>query len=348
MPMKASRVNRYVKEQKGKIRYDRKLKIHYLQLLVDPSALHTQEIRLGIDPGSTFDGFSIVSNIHHLNVELIQRPKVGRNSIRTFKERQSMNRRTRRCRLRHRKIRHDARTKKRVSPTVKANIEMREWLICKLIKLYPISTVIVEDVKFNHYKSDNGRAFSLAEQGKTQLYSFIKSLNLKLVLRDGYYTKQLRVNGFGVDLKSKRKDEKSFNAHCIDSYVLACPVKVDDKPNFEYVQVNQRVTFIEKIVKIRRLLIRHKKRIRNAKYYYRLLKGGIKEIIPVKYSSKSNICRVKPIGVNSNHPKHWEYLNNGRSLRYKYTRVRYGGTTYKGKSSYKNNEWENRTYEIIR
>ncbi len=44
MPMKATRVRKFVESGKAKIRYDRKLKIHYLQLLVDPSGEETQEI----------------------------------------------------------------------------------------------------------------------------------------------------------------------------------------------------------------------------------------------------------------------------------------------------------------
>ena len=52
MPMKSTRVKKFIDSGKGRIRYDRKLKIHYLQLLVDPSGEDTQEVHLGLDPGS--------------------------------------------------------------------------------------------------------------------------------------------------------------------------------------------------------------------------------------------------------------------------------------------------------
>ena len=103
MPMKSNRVNKFIESGKGKIRYDRKLKIHYLQLLVEPSGYRTQDITIGIDPGSSFDGFSVVSSdTHHINIELIQRAKKGKTSIKTLKKRQAETRRGRRSRLRRR------------------------------------------------------------------------------------------------------------------------------------------------------------------------------------------------------------------------------------------------------
>ena len=120
-----------------------------------------QKITLGIDPGSTFDGFSVVSkNAHHLNIELIQRHKNGKNSIKAFKKRQASNRRLRRSRLRHRRIRFDNRNSSKLPPTIQANVDFRIWLVNQLVKIYPISDVVVEDVKFNHYKFTNGSSFS--------------------------------------------------------------------------------------------------------------------------------------------------------------------------------------------
>ena len=43
-----------------------------------------------------------------------------------------------------------------------------------------------------------------------------------LELYEGYNTKKLRVNSFQIDKKAKGKDEKTFEAHCLDSFVLAC------------------------------------------------------------------------------------------------------------------------------
>jgi hypothetical protein len=172
MPMKASRVNRFVQEGKGKIRYDRKLNIHYLQLLITPSDTKTQKITMGIDPGSTFDGFSVVSSkSHQANIELIQRAKKGKTAIKTFKENQATNRRTRRGRLRSRRARFDNRSSNKLTPTIRANVEFRQWLVIRLLTLFPITHVVIEDVAANHaLLGKAGRTFSLVK--------LIKKINL--------------------------------------------------------------------------------------------------------------------------------------------------------------------------
>ena len=193
MPMKSRRVSKFIKFKLGRIRYDEKLKLHYLQLLKKPSGIETQDITLGLDPGSSFDGISVVSSdTHHCNFELIQRSKKGKTAIKFFKARQAMNRRVRRSRLRHRKIRFDNRTKLSLTPTIKANVDFRKWIITKLATIFPITKFVVEDVRFNHAKSTNGRAFSLAEQGKTELYYWIRNQGYQLELYDGFNTKKIR------------------------------------------------------------------------------------------------------------------------------------------------------------
>ncbi len=363
MPMKASRVNRFVAEGNGKIRYDRKLHIHYLQLLTPPSDWQFQKITMGIDPGSTFDGFSVVStNSHHLNIELVQRPKKGKNSIRSYKENQATNRRTRRGRLRSRRARFDNRSSEKITPTIRANVEFRQWLIEKLLKLFPISHVVIEDVKANHaLLGKAGRAFSLVEQGKTMLYEFLKSKGLDVTLYQGYNTHKLRINSFGKDPKVKTKGSKVFDAHCIDSYVMACDkevLEVTDMETGEIISkpritntapINKKVIFIEKIVKVRRRLTRTRnlyttKGNQIGPNYYRYKKGGIKEVFVCK-SNKDNIARVKPPGVTkSNHPKYWEFVDNGRATKLKCNTARFGGTTLGGHKFYDKNkkEWMNR------
>lgn len=354
MPMKSRRVSKFLKLKLGRIRYDRKLNIHYLQLLSKPSNYKIQDIALGLDPGSSFDGISVVSeDTHHLNIELIQRPKKGKTAIKTFKIRQATNRRGRKLRLRHRKIRFDNRTKSKLAPTITANIEFRKWLISKLLKIYPISKIVIEDVRFNHYKNSNGRAFSLVEYGKTELYNWIKNQCLQLELYDGYNTKKLRLNSFGGDPKCSDKGSKIFEAHCVDSFVLACnkDYKIDettgeileDEPVVtNNLIVYRPVIFIEKKVKQRRSLTKTRKRYKEKSKYYKLRKGGVKEFY-TNISSHRRLCRVKPNGEQSNHPKYWEYIDNGVSERFKCKTAPYGGTVFRGvKKFYINGEWLNR------
>ena len=359
MPMKSNRVSKFIEEGKGRIRYDRKLKIHYLQLIIEPSDEKTQEITIGIDPGSSFDGVSVVSDdTHHINIELIQRSKKGKASIKAFKMRQASNRRVRRSRLRHRRIRFDNRTSNKMAPTIKANVDFRKWAIEKLTKIFPITRVVIEDVRFNHFKNCNGRSFSLVEQGKTELYRWIKDRGLKLELYNGWNTKKLRINTFGGDPKVSDKGSKSFEAHCIDSFVLACnkehliddetgEILIDEPVAVNTLDVRKSVTFIEKIVKVRRCLTRTRKLYSSkgntiGPQYYKKLKGGIKA--PYRnISSHRNLCRVKPNDEHSNHPAQWDYIDNGFTERFKCNTAPYGGTVMRGvKKFFKEGEWQNR------
>jgi len=358
MPMKATRVNRFVAEGKGRIRYDRKINLHYLQLLVKPSGNEMQEITTALDLGSVFDGVTVTSDTcHHNNYELIQRQKQGKTSIKELKKRQAKNRRIRRLNLRHRPARFDNRTSPKLPPTIQANIDFRKWMITKLLQYFPITKIVVEDVKFNHYKSTKGKNFSLVEHGKTELYDFIRSLGVKLETYNGYDTKNIRINSFGYDPKIKTKNSQVFEAHCIDSFVLACnktnlvdmntgEVSDDQLVITNNLTICKKVTFIEKIVKVRRCLITLRKlytskdRPGGGNYYHKL-KDGIKEVYP-NFSSKPNKCRIKLPGEHSNHPKNWIYINNGKDQRFKCRVTNYGGTRINGKSFFRYNEWQNR------
>ena len=353
MPMKQTKAYWLVKNNKAKFRFNRKLNLWYLKLLVEPSGYETQEIVLGIDPGSTFDGYSLLSKLfHHLNIEYIQRPKKGKNSIKSFKKRQVENRRIRRTKLRHRPIRFDNRISNKLPPTIKANVDARKWMILQLMKYYPFTSIRVEDVKFNHKKDKLGKkrksgkakgaAFSLVEVGKQQLYTWIVQFGFQLELIEGHETHKMRVEYLdGTDVKSVDKSEKSFNAHCLDSFIIAS--KDFDK---NLIKLNTKTMFIEKIVKQRRALTRTRAKYKNESKYFRYAKGGEK-IFFTNISRKKNICRVKPEGEHSNHPKQWSYVDNGFAEKIKSNTARYGGTSFNGERKFfKNNEWMNRTIEI--
>ena len=353
MPMRQTKAYWLVKNGTAKFRYDRKLDFWYLKLLVEPSGFKTQDIVLGCDLGSTFDGFSVLSKLfHHLNVEFIQRPKKGKNSIKNFKARQADNRRVRRSRLRHRKIRFDNRVSSKLPPTIHANIESRKWLINKLIKYYPIRTIRIEDVRFNHYRdlvgknrlsgNARGASFSIVEVGKLRLYDWITDTGFNLELMDGTETHQLRVAYLdGEDVKSEDKSDKTFEAHCLDSFIIA-----SKSFDVELIELNRDTIFIEKIVKQRRYLTRTRARYKDAWRYFRYSKGGEK-VYFTNISRKRNLCRVKPEGEHSNHPKQWGYLDNGYSEKKKSNTARYGGTVFNGcKKFFINNEWVNRSIVV--
>ena len=70
MPTKWKKAKRLVKIGKAKFKYN-KIGVRYLVLKFKPSGLKTQDIHLALDPGSHFDGISVLSKFdHHENIEL--------------------------------------------------------------------------------------------------------------------------------------------------------------------------------------------------------------------------------------------------------------------------------------
>ena len=109
-------------------------------------------------------------------------------------------------------------------PSTKARWQSKLNLLKSLTTIFPISIAVVEDVKAETKpgKPKWNKSFSPLETGKKWFYSEIKSLGLDLVLKQGYETAELRtIHGL---IKSKKKLDNTFEAHCIDSWIIAASV----------------------------------------------------------------------------------------------------------------------------
>ena len=192
-------------------------------------------------------------------------------------ETRKVNRNVRRRRLWHRPTKFDNRTKKdTLTPTIQVKVNAKINLLKRLMKIYPISTIVVEDVKFNHYNDyeKKGSSFSNVETGKTKLYNWIKEQNLNLILKFGFETKAKRIEYFKKDLKLKKKSSNSFYAHCIDSFVLA----MSGLENFNG-KITEKTRFIERNYFNRRKLKQLQNKQGNLKYYKKYVKKGIENSI---------------------------------------------------------------------
>ena len=130
MPMRWKRAKKLVKNGKAKLRYN-KDGIWYLKLKFKPYGENTQDISLGIDPGTHFDGISVVSNkCHHENIELLHNKTVSKQM-----SYRSIYRRFRRSRLRHRKCKNNNRTSSKMIPTIRSMFEFRKFIINYTIML---------------------------------------------------------------------------------------------------------------------------------------------------------------------------------------------------------------------
>jgi len=176
---------------------------------------------LGVDFGTKFEGYSVVSEKEN-NLNVMWKLPDKKNIVRKMDERRQRRREKRKRNCRRRECRSLNRRKQGfIAPSQKVVVCSRLKSICELFKYYPIQKVALEDVKFNHTKKRYGANFTTIEIGKTTIYKLIKDRvgRTNLILFDGGETKQLRdKSGFK---KTHVKSLEKFSSHCIDSFVIA-------------------------------------------------------------------------------------------------------------------------------
>jgi hypothetical protein len=106
-----------------------------------------------------------------------------------------------------------------IPPSTKARWQWKLRLVHWLRRLFPISQVVVEDIKADT-KGKRGWdvRFSPLEVGKQWFYSAIRTI-AELTIFQGFETKWMR-DELGLK-KTKQKLAEVFEAHCVDSWVLA-------------------------------------------------------------------------------------------------------------------------------
>ena len=216
MPMHAARGRKLVERGEATPYWDNG--IYCIRLNKEPSNRDTQEIAVGVDPGSKKEGFTVKSEAHtYLNVQADAHSKVSkkvekrRELRRTRRSRNSPNRKNRTNRLAN-KVRLPAGTRARWD----WKLRILDWFS----KLYPITYVCVEDIKARTIKRAKkwNTSFSPLEIGKSWFYSEIQK-RWKLYTLQGWETKELR-DRLGLK-KSSAKLADIFEAHCVDSWYLA-------------------------------------------------------------------------------------------------------------------------------
>lgn len=213
MPTTPNRAKTWIKS--GKATPFWKKGLFCVRLNVEPSDRKVQTVAVGIDPGSKKEAFTVKSEVHtYLNIQADAVTWV-KDALKTRREMRRARRfRTTPCR----KPRFN-RAKGGLSPSTKARWQWKLRICNWLKKMYPITDFVVEDIK----ASTKGRrrwdaSFSPLEVGKAWFYEYLKGLGT-LTLKHGWETKELRDNA-GLK-KISNKMSESFNAHCVDSWVLA-------------------------------------------------------------------------------------------------------------------------------
>jgi hypothetical protein len=225
-----------------------KLGLFYVQLCYEQEPVN-QQLVVGVDPGSKFEGVSVVGTKDTLLNLMVEAPEHVKDAVET--------RRTMRRARRHRKWRRPKRfdnrlkRKQRIPPSTRSRWEAKARIIAQLQKILPLTDVVVEDVQAATRKGKGGQwnsAFSPVQVGKEHLYRLLREMGLTIHLNEGWQTKGLREQ-YGLK-KTKSKSRQSFESHAVDSWVLAASVSGAEKPTC------QRVWYIVPAVLHRRQLHR--------------------------------------------------------------------------------------------
>jgi len=189
-----------------------------------------QPIAVGIDPGSKWEGWSVVGTKDTVLNGMSEAPKHVKDAVEVRKNM----RRARRHRLWRREARFNNRQRNKTSlpPSTQARWGAKLRILAQLKKILPISDAVVEDVKASSKKRCKrwNSNFSPIEHGKNWFYDEVKKLGVKLHLRGGYETKELREQ-FGLK-KTSQKDKKTFESHAVDAWVMAASVSGAVKPTW--------------------------------------------------------------------------------------------------------------------
>ncbi len=222
MPCKPAKARKLLGANKAVKKWS-KLGIFYIQLAFNPKEPQVQSLVVGIDPGSKFEGISIVGrkdtvlNIMSEAVIWVKKAVETRREMR--RARRYRKTRRRECRFSNRLSNHA-----RLPPSTRARWDAKLRIIEQLKRMIPIQIAVIEDVKAETrqgQRSWNGN-FSPLETGKAFFYRRLKVLGLEIILRAGHETQKLR-ELFKLK-KLSNKSKPVFETHCVDSWVLAASV----------------------------------------------------------------------------------------------------------------------------
>lgn len=214
MPTTLSRARRWLKTKEAT--YFFKQGIFCVRLNREPSAQERPLIVIGIDPGSKKEGFTVKSESHtFLNIQsdAVQHVKEAVETRRTM-------RRSRRNRKTPCRKNRSNRARGSLPPSTKARWQWKLRIVKQLTKIFPVTDLVVEDIKARTIKGSKkwNISFSPLEVGKKWFYDELKEFG-KVHLKQGWETAQLRILA-GLS-KTKKKLDEVFEAHCVDSWVLA-------------------------------------------------------------------------------------------------------------------------------
>ena len=227
MPTTPARARLLFKQGKAKP-YWNKLGIFCIILTYEVKPAN-QDLVVGIDPGSSYEGWSVVGTKETVLNGMSEAPKHIKKAVEV---RRTMRRarRHRKCWRRPARFNNRLRGKISLPPSTFARWNAKVRILDQLLKILPISAAVVEDVATGskeHCKRWNTR-FSPVVIGKREFYRVIRGLGLNLHLRTGHETKALR-DRFGLK-KISQKSKPVFATHAVDAWAMAADVSGAECP----------------------------------------------------------------------------------------------------------------------
>lgn len=217
MPTKASRARKWIESNKAKPRLTKE-GVFYVQLIDAPSEDEKQDMALAVDPGSKFDGYCVSGKKEVVLTGMAILPKSVAGKMESRKALRR-NRRSRKCRRRESRFNNRKRAEGWICPSQLAKVQLRTRLMERLCRIMPISDIVIEDVRFNHYQKRWGKYFSTVEIGKTCVYEKARSL-AELWLIEGWQTADTRKT-YEIK-KSSQKAKLSKESHANDALAMVC------------------------------------------------------------------------------------------------------------------------------
>ena len=219
MPTKSSRARKWVESGKA-LGFFNKLGQYVVQLTQE-TGTSTQPIAIGIDPGKHFSGVGVQSAKFTLWTAHIQLPFL---KVKERMEQRAMMRRNRRGRRidrklpfsqrSHRQERFNNRRSHKLPPSIKANRQLELRLVSELVKVFPVSHIVYEQIEA---RGDKG--FSPVMVGQKwmlkQLEHFAPVLT-KLGWQTSIFRKEL-----GLFKQKENKQDAIPATHAVDGVVLA-------------------------------------------------------------------------------------------------------------------------------
>lgn len=191
--------------------------IFHIRMLVSVGK-EVQDIALAVDPGSKYDGYAVSGAEEIALLGMAVLPSIVRKRMET---RRMLRRGRRRRNCRRRKARFNNRKKKIgwIAPSQLAKVQLRIRLMQRLCQLFPVTDIVIEDVKFDHYTKRWGKHFSTVELGKSKVYEAAEKLANLRKFR-GWETAQARKD-YGIK-KCNEKSRLVPQSHANDAWAMLC------------------------------------------------------------------------------------------------------------------------------